>query len=408
MSLIDSKASFAARAVELGLEALLPKMQELGFTTYASFAFAANYTPGQVGDSAFKAGVIVPLLGTAHVELQPVLRRLFFESFTLMSADLKAKLEATDADKPTTMTVAEREARRDATIPKTSGLMTDGVHDPAHATIDLAAAMMKNDIVTYLPLERCPSREDERKGMKIDPKLKSKNKDVDASLATDLDLQNASIRRGLAADMGGLFKYSNHEKLMVKMMTAKTSPPPPGYRQVTMQQLRVADEKFWDILAELTRKGIKRVMPEGTVLDSVFDRALEDIRFAMLLVPLPLAAGRNRSRTPRSRRERGGKGKDKGDKGPKAKGKGKGKDKGHNSSPPVPRELLPEGVSVTGDQEAICFSYNTRRGCSEAQPGGYCWKGKHVCCFKGCFRSHTFQAHKQALREEDLDGEPLA
>ena len=110
-----------------------------------------------------------------------------------------------------------------------------------------------------------------------------------------------------------------------------------------MQQLRVADEKFWDILAELTRKGIKRVMPEGTVLDSVFDRALEDVRFSMLLVPLPLAAGRNRSRTPRSRRERGGKGKGKDDKGPKVKGKGKGKDKGHNSSPPVPRELLPEG-----------------------------------------------------------------
>ena len=227
-------------------------------------------------------------------------------------------------------------------------------------------------------------------------------------IASDYDLQNALVRRGLGMDMGMLLKYSNHEKLNVRLMTAKTAEPPPGYRAVSIQQIRLADEKFFDVLADLTRKGIKRSTPEGSPLDTVFDQALNDMRFTMLLLPLPAAPGRQRSRTPRRVRKNqpGSSNQDpvgKGGKAKKGKGKGKGKGKNKDYKAPVPVELLPEGVSKTVDDEPICFSYNCKRGCRDAAAGGYCAKGKHVCCYKGCFKPHTFKQHKQAL-QDDIDG----
>ena len=232
--------------------------------------------------------------------------------------------------------------------------------------------------------------------------MKKQAKDITATIASDYDLQNALIRRGLGMDMGMLLKYHNHEKLMVRLMAAKTAEPPPGYRAVSIQQIRLADEKFFDVLAELTRKGIKRNTTEGSPLDAMFDQALNDMRFTMLLLPLPAPPGRQRSRTPRRVRvgASGSSNRDAGAKGKAKKGKGKSKGK---SKAPNPVELLPEGVPNTTDDEPSCVSFNCKRGCRDAPAGGYCAKGKHVCCYKGCFKNHTFKQHKQAL-QEDIDG----
>ena len=415
MALIDSKASFAARVKELGLGDFLGKLVDLGADTYAGFAFMANCTPGQSDDKPFQEGIIKPILGEGHVAKRTQLRRLFFESFTLVSADLKNKLEATDDDKPKKMTVAERNARREATIPKTSGLDTQGVHNPAHSTIDLASQILQNDIVTHLPFEKCPSREMERKGDKSHERsFKSKKGDDSVSnpMSGDLDLQNTLIRRGLAVDMGGLFSYKNHEKLQLKYMRAKAATPPSGYKRVTFEQIRKADERFWDALAELTPDGIKGITPAGTVINAIFQEALNDETFKMLLVPLPLAARRDRSRSPKGE-YRGGKG----GKKDKTKGKGKGKDKGQRKgksgeynqrNTALPRELLPHGVPENDDMEQLCFGYNTRRGCQHAGEGERCHHGLHVCCFKGCYGTHPYHRcpkhrrnQRQAAAEED-------
>ena len=122
---------------------------------------------------------------------------------------MKARLENTDDDKPAKMTTAERESRLYAVKPEVKGLQTNGVHDPAHCSIDLAAQMVASDVLVHLPLEKCPTREQGRKGAKIDAKFK-KTKDVHAALASDYDLHNALVRRGLAVDMGNLSKYTTH------------------------------------------------------------------------------------------------------------------------------------------------------------------------------------------------------
>ena len=137
---VDSKATFKARVVEFGLGDLYEKMVDRGLVTYAAMAFSCACTPGSGDEKPFIDQVVTPLVGE-NVARRPALRRLFFESFTLVTAELKNKVERTDDNKPHKMTLAERNARRDNISPKLSGLDLDGVHDPARFTIDLAFAM---------------------------------------------------------------------------------------------------------------------------------------------------------------------------------------------------------------------------------------------------------------------------
>mgnify|MGYP006875436912 FL=1 len=131
-------------------------------------------------------------------------------------------------------------------------------------------------------------------------------------------------------------------------------------------------------------------------MDTMMDQALNDHRFAMLLTPLPLAVGRQRSCTPRRVQTKGAQ-----DKG-KGKGSGKVKTKGKNDknkaawSAPLPKELLPNGVAETEAKEALCFGFNCKKGCMNAEVGQACDKGWHLCCWKGCEGLHPYHEHKHA------------
>ena len=116
--------------------------------------------------------------------------------------------------------------------------------------------------------------------------------------------------------------YKGHEKLSKRLMYAYRTPPPPGYNKVSMSQIRVADEMFFELAGQMTRRGIQ-VSSDVPKLDELVDSILVDPRFSMLLTPLPKAAGRQRSRTPKRQRTK----KDKG-KGDSDEGKGGGKNSG--------------------------------------------------------------------------------
>ena len=72
--------------------------------------------------------------------------------------------------------------------------------------------------------------------------------------------------------------------------------------------------------------------------------------------------------------------------------KGKGdKDKGKGKGPNMPAELKGHAYQ-TGDGISICFGFNTGS-CNKVKPGEKCPRGMHVCCFKGCEKSHSLKAH---------------
>jgi len=76
--------------------------------THATFAFSVATNPAagddqafiDGDDQAFIDGVLIPILGAEQHVDAPKLRRLFFESHTLTSADLRRKVDATEQEAP--------------------------------------------------------------------------------------------------------------------------------------------------------------------------------------------------------------------------------------------------------------------------------------------------------------------
>eukprot|EP00973_Karenia_brevis_P048074 6671442-Karenia_brevis.AAC.1 len=111
---LESHAVFASRLAALGLEAqLIDVIKGKGWGTLGAFAFSSSYTPGQPDDAKFIADVVVPVLGDANHPQKSVLRRAYYEAFTMEAADLRRKVDRSDDDPPRKMPAPERAARLD-------------------------------------------------------------------------------------------------------------------------------------------------------------------------------------------------------------------------------------------------------------------------------------------------------
>ena len=88
---VDSVATFRARVEDIGLGELWDKMAAMKINTYAAYAFGANFTPGSPDETPFIEGIVKPSAGEDK-SLYSGLRRLFFESYTLMAAETKRRL----------------------------------------------------------------------------------------------------------------------------------------------------------------------------------------------------------------------------------------------------------------------------------------------------------------------------
>eukprot|EP00971_Amphidinium_carterae_P329055 6461316-Amphidinium_carterae.1 len=138
MSVVDAVATSKARAVQCGLsEEVINGLASRGWDTYAGYAFSSSYVPGHSDDSAFKADVVMPLLGSAtHVDV-PKLRRLLFESYTLAVVEVQGRTsEPTDGDVHRKLPVEEKSARLDRLAKRLPGLRLDCKMEPSHHLID--------------------------------------------------------------------------------------------------------------------------------------------------------------------------------------------------------------------------------------------------------------------------------
>ena len=94
MSALDSKAAFAERMRQLGVEdELKGELQTKGFETFGSLAFAVSTTPQQITDAILDAW----LLKVTNRDLSPYqtscIRRLVVESHALALNDLQRKVD---------------------------------------------------------------------------------------------------------------------------------------------------------------------------------------------------------------------------------------------------------------------------------------------------------------------------
>jgi hypothetical protein len=407
---LDSQAFFNVRLIQLGLEEHVNAFAVLGWTTMAKFGFGANYVPGRADEAPFINDIIVPLFGDANAPQKPIIRRLFFEAYTMAASDVQRRTsKPDDEDKPKKIPVAERAARFRVMQAQLSGLTLTGELEPSNLLVDKLVGMEDCGEIRYIKWEECTKRLQELNGLKKDEMWKedgdgrlkrvfSPGEDK-ADLKDHLMLRYALQRRGVALEIARLMTFKVHEKLINFFFEELARDALPGYSQVTLEQVRRADKEVFMRLAEKTRGGIVQEAGDDLPLDRFLHNIIEEPRICALLFPLQ---GHSRSSgADGSQHKRGGdeiqrlreevkrlKSSDSGNKG-KGKGKGKGnsKGKGEGKRSVMPKELV--GMCSTYNGQPLCFSYNSSRGCTSGVEK--CERGLHRCAFPGCGGEHSLK-----------------
>ena len=418
---LDSSAVFQQRLVQLGLDAFKVQFTNEGWTTMGEFAFSAAFSPGNADETVFNTQVVAKILGDAGHVKRVAVKRLFYESYTMMVSEMKHKVERTDGEPPRKLPAPEREARRLSQQEKLSGLEIKGPLECSDALVDKAVAMYDENLLRYVPWEACTDREAELQGLKTIKEYKPDNNgfmrehlrhdEPSASVSSDLLLKMALTRRGLALDQALVMSFKMHEKIVNLFFGEMMRAPPPGYSRVSVNQVLRADIEIFKKLQELTRSGVQATGAGVRPVDDHVVRVIESAAVQLLLLPLKggstssgSGGGGNNGDGPSKARQRREKQKNArandNDNSKKRRvepvysgGKDWGKGSG-GKGVPLPKELL--GCTPVADGKYLCFGYNLREGCphKDVEPGNRCRKGFHLCMVKGCGREHPAHRHQ--------------
>ena len=165
-SALDSKAVFEEKLQQMGLITYLGPLAGYGWDTIAGFAFSTAYQPGLGDEKPFVDAVLVPLLGRPdHVDAAGF-REFFWECRTIVTADLRRRVESSDDVAPKAMPNAERESRRAMVRARLTGLALDMDNelDPAHCLVDFVASMYDDNRITAIDWKDAPKRGQELRG----------------------------------------------------------------------------------------------------------------------------------------------------------------------------------------------------------------------------------------------------
>jgi len=345
---------------------------------------------------------------------------------------MKRAAEGSEGDAPRKLSAPEFEARRSLVITRLVGMTITPELDVSDALITLCVAMYDGNRLRYIPWEVCTTRSLEIVGVRKDEtfardsatgflKVAVAPMASRADIATDLKVDLALRRRGLALEMADAMSWECHEKLREELMSALARRQPPGYNQLSIAQIRKADEAAFMVMAKLTSRGIKKA--EGKrPMDAFILDILAHRDFNLALQPLP---GRGHVEAAhdgvkRDRQEDEGESLSRSQRKKKAKAaaqaaaalaqsggappasqrpgagtgggrKGDGKGKGKIVGGKLPLLLRVAGASgVDPEGNPICFSFNISV-CSAAPPGGRCPKGRHICVLTKCAQaSHCY------------------
>ena len=263
--MLDSEAVFESRATEIGLDAAeIGRAKTINVATFGKFAFAANYTPGQADETPLLR-LMARICGAdpAPADRVPLVRRLFFESYTLAAADIRSRLEKREDDQLRKLAQAERAARYTAQTNRLTGMDLVGELERSHALVDLLFQLVEENQLKYIRWDQCTKRDQELIGLKHDPLWKPDSQgvirevrvqaEIKADTSSDLRLKYALQRRSLALD------YEKMEKWSSVLLEAYSKAPLDGYRRVTIERIQHADMELFKTLIKVTRNGIRPV-----------------------------------------------------------------------------------------------------------------------------------------------------
>ncbi|CAE7361739.1 unnamed protein product, partial [Symbiodinium sp. CCMP2456] len=236
------------------------------------------------------------------------LKRLLFESHTLIVSALKQRIERTDDTLPVSLDVAEREDRLTGQKARLGGLTFQGEEEVAHGAYDLVFSMAQKNELVWLAPEKFGTRRAEIGAKKAGKELvidgtgvavKDKPAVHNCIINSELDLVMAMRRRALAYDLVGILTYDvanrYHQALVQRLQDA----PPPGYARVSIAQVLRADRAAFLKLAE-TITTLRRSGGGALPLDVQLPNILLDPSVAYHLLPLPPGASSSSTAQERS------------------------------------------------------------------------------------------------------------
>eukprot|EP00971_Amphidinium_carterae_P340235 6478455-Amphidinium_carterae.1 len=166
--------------------------------------------------------------------------------------------------------------------------------------------MHEAGVVSFLPWDSYTSRAHEMRGERSDSTptrvwkadgtgvIRESAIDVPsikAPVNSDLLMQQALFRRGIALDMADLMDFNIHQRLVHRYLHDLVQEPIPGYARVSWAQIKRCDEEIWRRMADMTQGSLKRDGEGRRPLDRVAERLLDDPRVFYLLLPLPALSG---------------------------------------------------------------------------------------------------------------------
>ena len=394
--LIDSEAQFDSRANEIGVpSSVVTALKNNGLNTMSKMAYWVGQPGSPLDETALSQQLQSVTGARPSVGEVASVKRLVFESQAFTLQVLKSAIEApgSDAATPKKIPPAEKEARLAALRAKVTGLLWEGVNEPAISLFEQTMHQYENKAIKHIPPEKAISREFEIMNAKVGKQLVIEGGGVvirdstsipDSTVNSSLSIQQAFIRRALAYEFADLISFEASQRYLDALFRHLSREPPPGYRCATLAQILSADKAVFGKLAELgtnVRKDASGVRP----LDQKLKDALESYEVSFYLMPMVERPKPNPFERvqPYHYDNPGHKG--------KGKGKGKKGKKGNHAATWVP-PLLRGGRPVDEQGNPICFNYNLE-GCGAAQPGQSCPRGRHICC--KCFEVHPFSSvHK--------------
>ena len=232
----ESAASFRHRCTEIGLStAEINALETQNLKTFNNLAFAVCGQPGQLDAGRFQQ-VMDGAFHAPTIGLESMMRQLSYEAITVAVAAIRLRVEPQQEGQIKRLPPQERDERIRKQAAAITGFTIQGDYEPAHAVVDFFTTMLEECAPRYLPLSKCISREQELQSQRVDKRIvvledqqlqvKNRAPDAVADLSTDLKVQNAFIRRGLACEQAGLISYATHEKVRHAFMAHMTRAPP--------------------------------------------------------------------------------------------------------------------------------------------------------------------------------------
>jgi hypothetical protein len=414
MSVIESEATFVARALTFGIPvAYVDQLKASRLASFGAFAFLVPYGGTSTDDGPLKAALEGIFGGAIDVPNMSKFRRLQFESHALLLSDARSKIERTETSEPRKVPAPERAERLRLQAAKLTGVNISGSIEPSFALLDLVQQVVEENTMTYIPLERATSRLQELHGIKREPAVKidatgafkyaEKATPLSVDLSSDYKLRQAFLRRALAFDQSNLIGFHCLERWTEHLFAAMFREPPPDYAAVSRIQILEADRELFTYVAEKCRAGLQidgnGVLPAEAAVDALF----HDPRIAFFMLPLPAvnrsspkrafegtgdaARSTAQPKPARARRRKGDR--DKAE--PVKKAAPQGAKSGWKPDVVVLPKAL-EGMWKHHKGQPFCFQFNLGN-CPLAPAGGTCAKGVHKCMHPKCGLDHSVKDH---------------